>query len=358
MKRKTSATTKDGKSNTTDGDSSTNQGTKGSHGRSNKKSSSNKRARTSHRQLQHLPRHPHQDSVSSSTSFKIAKGSGVKHQLNGYLAGNSNTSLNNISNNSNSAATTTALNYNANNSILPSTGTSSSQITPINNPLVPDPMTSLDPLSIAKAAVGKGVTHQYSSSLPSTQHRHHGNVNASTNNRTGTGTSINNGIGIGQGIISGMPTDSCNKLTFLEPSQLGMGLESCLSELQTNFQNSLNEANANNNSNTNNINSSNTNITNGSNNLNMNNNGAGNTGMNNNNNINGQYTNTQATMQRESSLVDLAIIPSLASTLNQSAGNNSISLDTSLTSNSKSLENDYGMTFIDFPIGGLPQAEG
>ncbi len=271
----------------------------------------------------------------------------MKHQLNGYLAGNSS---------SNSAATTTALNYNTNGSILSSTA-SSSQITKINNPLVPDPMTSLDPLSIAKSAVGKGVTHQYSSSS--------GNNNLKTvsnTSTTGATSSTNSGIGIGQSIISGIPTDSCNKLTFLEPSQLGMGLESCLSELQTNFQNSLNEANANNYSSdgTNNMNNGNNNISSSNNNFNNNNNG--NIAMNNNNNNNNmssQFTNTQhqpqPTMQRESSLVDLAIIPSLSSTFPQSAGN--MSLDNNLTSNSKSLENDYGMTFIDFPIAGLPPAE-
>jgi hypothetical protein len=66
-------------------------------------------------------------------------------------------------------------------------------------------------------------------------------------------------------------------------------------------------------------------------------------------------------MQRESSLVDLAIIPSLSSILPPSVGNaengsesNNLSLTPTMTMNNKiSLEADYGMTFIDFPTGGI-----
>jgi hypothetical protein len=278
MKRKTSATAKDGKNNSDSGNTGVESGN-GQHGKANgrstKKSSSNKRARTKLQQPQF--KHPH-EALSSSTSFTIAKGSGVKHKLNGYLAG---------------AKTSITPNYNMSSS-------TTSQISSINNPLVPDPMTSLDPLSIAKSAVGKGVTHQYHSASTSQQN-------------------TSNGMGASNNIISGIPTDSSNKFTFLDPSQLGMGIESCLSELQNNFRNSLNEANAK----------------------------AGNNNMNSNNQTTNQ-SHLQCSMQRESSLVDLAIIPSLSSIL--PASQTTTIPATNNVSMNKSLESDYGMTFIDFPL--------
>ena len=245
------------------------------NGRPQSKKTSNKRARTSRIQP-HEPRHPYQD-LASSSGITIAKKSGIRHQLNNF--GNNTSSL---------------PNYNL--------GSSTSQISSISNPLVPDPMTSLDPVSIAKAAVGKGVTHQYQT--VNNQNKSNNTKNNATNN-----------IGISNSVMSGIPTDSSNKFTFLDPSQLGMGIESCLSELQTNFRNSLNEANAQ----------------------------AGNTNdFNNNNNMN--QDNNQCTMQRESSLVDLAIIPSLNSALPQAQTSN-----TYIGLNNKN-EADYGMTFIDFPM--------
>ena len=247
--------------------------------------------------------HPGQP-MSSAPSFKIAKG-GIKHQLNGYLAVNETT-------------------------VVPLSATSH-QMTPINNPLVPNPMSSsLDPLSIAKSAVGKGVTHQYQS-VTNTQ-----STTNSTNGNNGGGAS--GGVGINTNLISGIPTDSSNKFTFLDPPQLGMGIESCLSELQTNFRNSLNEANAKNDD------------CNDPNNSNMNNDMNNNSNANNSFNTNNQNHN-QLSMTRDSSLVDLAIIPSLSSTqfTNYSLNNNT-------TINDKSLESEYGMTFIDFPTGGIDPA--
>lgn len=189
-------------------------------------------------------------------------------------------------------------------------------MTPINNPLVPDPMSSsLDPASLAKSAVGKGITHQYQSSIPQ-----------STTKSTSSGGV--GGIGIGTNLISGIPTDSSNKFTFLDPSQLGMGIESCLSELQTNFRNSLNEANA---------------KSDGCNDPNNNNN------LNNSNNNNSQNQNLSS-MTRDSSLVNLAIIPSLNST---QSFTHSYTYNNNTTLNDNSLESEYGMTFIDFPTGGI-----
>ncbi len=169
-------------------------------------------------------------------------------------------------------------------------------------------MTSLDPVSIAKAAVGKGVTHQYQS----------GNTLNSTKQNTSR-----NGIGISNSVMSGIPTDSSNKFTFLDPSQLGMGIESSLSELHTNFRNSLNEANAEE---------------------------AGNNDFNNSQDNPNNQINHQCTLHRESSLVDLAIIPSLNSTLPQAQSLNMYS-----GFNNKN-ESDYGMTFIDFPMDNVPLA--
>ena len=157
IQRKTSANAKDGKGNNDSNNHTDSNTNKSSHGRSHgKKSSSNKRARTIRQQPQEA-KHPYEvlsnsanagTSGSSSSSrgvggITIAKKSGIKHQLNNF--GATSSSLQNLNN-------------------------SSSQISSINNPLVPDPMTSLDPVSIAKAAVGKGVTHQYSSSTNNSNH--------------------------------------------------------------------------------------------------------------------------------------------------------------------------------------------
>jgi hypothetical protein len=339
MKRKTSATTKDGKSTSNNNDTNNNDGSSTTNGKgharstSNKKSSSNKRSRTNRQSQHHLMTHSNVHQLSSpngtagpSSSITIAKGAGVKHQLNGYLAGN-RTGIN--------IGSTNSSQYQS------SSNSSTSQIIPINNPLVPDPMISLDPSAIAKAAVGKGVTHQFHSSTLTQPTNGTITNNSSTNGNVNVNNvpsnSTNNGIGACNNIINGIPMDSSNKLTFLDPSQLGMGIENCLSELQTNFRNSLNEANAKDNT---------TNDHGG----NCNNNGALN-----------QQQLQHLSMQRESSLVDLAIIPSLSSILPPSVGNaengsesNNLSLTPTMTMNNKiSLEADYGMTFIDFPTGGI-----
>jgi hypothetical protein len=169
----------------------------------------------------------------------------------------------------------------------------------INNPIVQDPISSLDPASIAKAAVGKGVTHQYQ---PSSSNASKVSNNVLNNNL------INNGI----------PTDSSNRFTFLDPSQLGMGIESCLSELKNNFRNSLNEA------------------------------AKADEAKNTDSNENGSlsYFPQFSSLTRESSLVDLAIIPSLHTTQSQA------NLFSSAM-NDKTLESEYGMTFIDFPNDGV-----
>jgi hypothetical protein len=321
MKRKTSATTKDGKPVTTESDtiereqtmsstmsskSNDNRDTarnksRSSHGsnRNNNNKKPSKRARTTirHPSNSYNDRHPGAPpthSTSSPPKIKIAKGSGIKHQLNGYRSGSvSQPYL--LDNTTISSSSTTSI------------PTSSVSKPPVNNPLVPDPISGFDPASIAKAAVGKGVTHQY----------HPSNTQKST--------SIN-GVKV-NGINNGIPTDSSNRFTFLDPSQLGMGIENCLSELKNNFRNSLNEANAK------------ADIS------NINNDDANNID---NNSVSSYYYPQYTSLTRESSLVDLAIIPSLHTS--QSTSNMFLS---SSNNYEKTLESEYGMTFIDFPTDGI-----
>ncbi len=210
----------------------------------------------------------------SGAAAKIAVGKGVRHQLNGYLR--------------NSAPSNTA---------APSKVGSSS---------------NTDPSSIAKSVVGKGVAHHYAmqsapsvvSSQSSLAH------NLSSSNLDGF---RDQGTG--------------NNFTFLDPPQLGMGvdyIENNLSELQNNYQSSLNAC-------------SNT--------------GAESGGV----QSQASLEPTGKPLHRDSSLVALAMIPSLSSV--DLAATVQIPAPTAVgqndtSGNIKTENDDKGngvMTFIDFP---------
>jgi len=141
-------------------------------------------------------RDPSNSYVSVGPVAKIAVGKGVKHRLNGYLKN-----------------------------------------TPEVNTRGPVPSRnqleiSVDPQVIAKAAVGKGISHQFS------VHNHSSPL--SVLNRTST--NVTKPVISGTDPTSKYQGNSSNNFTFLDPSQLGMDIESSLSELQNNYQNSLNES--------------------------------------------------------------------------------------------------------------------
>jgi len=291
MKRKTSANTKDGKSNPEENNKNQSVTSSNKHpfpsptSKQAKKSSSssNKRARTNRHNtsssssaLKSFSLPPQQQP--QSTAYKVGTGLGIKHQLNGYHKQQQQ-----------QQQQQTQSSYNVNNPLLSNDSV---------NTIMNKNSNNLDPMSIAKAAVGKGVTHQSSSlvSLPTAM--------------------LSSGS---YSITSGIAEDSSNNFTFLDPPQLGMGIENCLSELQTNFRNSLNETNDGSNNN---------------NNANNNNGGLPNSNV----QYNSYSSNGNKIMERESSLVDLAMIPSLSSTYKH---------------NMKSNEVDYAITFHDFPTGGI-----
>ncbi len=100
-----------------------------------------------------------------------------------------------------------------------------------------------------------------------------------------------------------------------------MGIESCLSELKNNFRNSLNEAVK----------------------------ADGGKNIDNPENCSSSFFPQFSSLTRESSLVDLAIIPSLHTTQSQANFFSS-------AMNDKTSESEYGMTFIDFPEGVDPDS--
>lgn len=195
MKRKTSATTKDNKGDAEGSNDSKSSKSKSSSSRvvnpvlsgSSSTTSGTKRGRNS------------SNGMGFGPTAKIAVGKGVKHQLNGYLKP----------------------------SAVPSSSTSTLAV---NNPLLSDTSTQntestnapYNPHSIAKSAVGKGVCHQFtytSQQLPTFP----ADAEASVKDPT-------------------KETSASSTFTFLDPVQLGMGIESSLSELKNNFRNSLNDA--------------------------------------------------------------------------------------------------------------------
>jgi hypothetical protein len=150
-------------------------------------------------------REPSNSYVSVGPVAKIAVGKGVKHRLNGYLKNSSE--------------------------VIPSGTTTGSEPSDPSKIGSSNKMLTVDPHVLAKAAVGKGIAHQFSfNTNPSS---------SSITNRSSTN--------IAKPVISGDDMTkyhgiSSNQFTFLDPSQLGMDIESSLCELQNNYQNSLNES--------------------------------------------------------------------------------------------------------------------
>lgn len=257
MKRKTSSTTKENKGegdSTSDGKSS-----KGNSSSSSRvvnpvlngqapTSSGTKRVRDS------------ANGIGFGPSAKIAVGKGVKHQLNGFLKSPSTSST--------------------------QCQTSSSKT--VNNPLLNEvanqqtegeSSTSYNPHTIALSAVGKGVCHQfpYPAQLPTFP-----SDSASKSNNPS---------------VKVKKESTTSTFTFLDPAQLGMGIESSLSELKNNFRNSLNDAE--------------------------------------------KSDQTENILKRESSLVNLAMIPEACPTVNDEPSK-------SVSHKSPSPSNNL-FTFIDFP---------
>lgn len=166
------------------------------------------------------------------------------------------------------------------------------------------PYTSLDPSALAKAAVGKGVVHHFAM-----------NQNASTQD-TGNSASANSG-GMKRSISTAL--DGFRKIsdghgfTFLDPQQLGMDIDEDDNDDLVSLRNSH---------------GSSTNISSG-------------------------HNGKKKRIQRESSLVALAMIPSLGSVEPTPISELQTSSDTNNTSdNTKKNKNQSQsevMSFIDFP---------
>lgn len=153
--------------------------------------------------------------------------------------------------------------------LKPNSATSSPSIS-TSLPLTGPNVLSLNQNQLAKSVVGRGVTHQY--------------VQNTIPPPSPATTSINPPV-----INSSSPAPS---FTFLDPHQLGMGITDCLSELKNNFANSLvNTENSQNNSTSN---GSKQHVSNGK-----------------TQTQNSNGTTSQTPLSRISSLVDLAMIPTI-----------------------------------------------
>lgn len=143
--------------------------------------------------------------VSVGPVAKIAVGKGVRHQLNGYLRNN-------------------------NTKGITSSGTTVSSSDRKDQSPGTELPKSLDPFAIAKAAVGKGISHQFSI--------HNKSASCTISNQNNPNSARFTNVGP---VKAKQQVSSSNQFTFLDPSQLGMDIESSLCELQNNYQNSLNE---------------------------------------------------------------------------------------------------------------------
>ena len=153
--------------------------------------------------------------------------------------------------------------------LKPNSATSSPSIS-TSLPLTGPNVLSLNQNQLAKSVVGRGVTHQY--------------VQNTIPPPSPATTSINPPV-----TNSSSPAPS---FTFLDPHQLGMGITDCLSELKNNFANSLvNTENSQNNSTSN---GSKQHVSNGK-----------------TQTQNSNGTTSQTPLSRISSLVDLAMIPTI-----------------------------------------------
>lgn len=186
MKRKTSATTKESK----DGSDSPRGKKAPSSSQANRISSSIPRTQGVKRS-----RDNKNGEGEAGPKAKIAVGKGVRHQLNGYLR-------------------------NPLNDHPAAQGSGSAE-----------PCVEMDPLSLAKSAVGRGITHQ--------------NVANQSSHPASTTGSSRNSIHSSRNGINGFRehgTDANGNFTFLDPSQLGMDMNDNLSELQSNYQSSLQDS--------------------------------------------------------------------------------------------------------------------
>eukprot|EP00979_Chaetoceros_neogracilis_P014240 scaffold4487_cov273-Chaetoceros_neogracile.AAC.46 len=184
MKRKTSATTKESK----DKHNESQKSKKTSFAALNRVQSGIKRDRPSNH-----------DVVNTGPCAKIAVGKGVRHQLNNY---HRDAPINSHTGGHNMAAP------------IPSSSAGNT---------VPS---SIAPSALAKIAVGKGVAHHFS--MPSSIGSSHCSSNSLSHN-------------LDTSILQDPETGMGDNFTFLDPSDLGMGVENSLSALQANYQNSLNE---------------------------------------------------------------------------------------------------------------------
>lgn len=186
--------------------------------------------------------------VNTGPAAKIAIGKGVKHQLNGYLR----------------------------------------NLTPSSVPSLSEQQ-EIDPTSLARSAVGKGVAHHFT-----------------LMNQSGSERSSSLSMNISSSHLDGFKQHSThgNNFTFLDPSQLGMGIDNSLHELQNNYQSSLNGA------------------------------GSFGTGS----EQGADNGNTQkSSLRRDSSLVALAMIPSL------------LSMEPTPVTELEAVDDKAMMSFIDFP---------
>ncbi len=197
MKRKTSATTKGGESKGGQNGGGDGKGKKRSvsigAGSASAAMMSNQNSTSKGGKRSRGSRSKNGDDTGAAA--KIAVGKGVRHQLNGYLR--------------NSASTSAAVPCKVGSSSLNERG-------------------STDPSSIAKSVVGKGVAHHFAmQTAPSA-------VSSQTSSACNLSSSNLDGF---------RDQGTGNNFTFLDPPQLGMGvdyIENNLSELQNNYQSSLN----------------------------------------------------------------------------------------------------------------------
>lgn len=301
MKRKTSATTKETKSDRTEEPPSSEAKPKimqcspfqkstilnpTVHGVSNNVMSSSDRKRSK-------PCTVESNKVPRNVA-KFAVGKGIRHSFNGYLKSNpvtippSNIGITSTLNNpllSNPVTTTTTLN------------------TPQQNFPPPTTTHTLDPQSIARSVVGKGVQHQFATH-PYQQTQ---GLNAPTHSMTTTptiDTTVTSTAVLSNDVGTINQKQNHPNFLFLDPNQLGMGVEDSLNELQNNYRNSLNDSRH--------------------------------SGLNDNNG-----TATNGKMERVSSLVNLAMIPDLDSLLEP--------VEIVSTVRSPEEEAMNSMAFIDFP---------
>jgi len=242
MKRKTSATTKDAKNEKPDESPSSepkpkvtqyspfaksNILTSTAHGiRSNAPlSSDRKRLRPGTVESTGEPR----------SVAKFAIGKGIRHSLNGYLKTSQAIIPNSIPT-SNSVMTSTQTNP------LLRNPTSSTIIvnTTQQNIFMPNNSRTHDPHAIAQSVVGKGVRHQFATH-PYQQTQ--GIPAPATSTMTVPSFDIDamSTIASPKNTNTSQQKQNHPNFLFLDPQQLGMGLEDSLSELQNNFRNSLDD---------------------------------------------------------------------------------------------------------------------